>query len=296
MIKSPCGHAAAPQARHAFRNEKTMEAASIAVPGAGAGASLRAQALDALMTPAWADKLAAVAAIDAGAPVGAQQDLAEPAGLPGRPPAPQLVPPSQVRQRSVQSPEGRAALLHALAHIEFNAINLALDAVWRYGGLPDAYYLDWLKVAREEAYHFDLLNRHLSGLGHAYGDFPAHNGLWEMAEKTRADLLARLALVPRTLEARGLDASPLIRDKLAAAGDADGAAILEIILRDEIGHVAIGNHWYKALCAQLALDPVAQYAQLASRYGAPRLRGPFNLEARRAAGFDEDELRALLQA
>ncbi|AMG89666.1 ferritin-like domain-containing protein [Bordetella bronchiseptica] len=271
-----------------------MEAASIAVPGAGA--SLRAQALDALMTPAWADKLAAVAAIDAGAPVGAQQDLAEPAGLPGRPPAPQLVPPSQVRQRSVQSPEGRAALLHALAHIEFNAINLALDAVWRYGGLPDAYYLDWLKVAREEAYHFDLLNRHLSGLGHAYGDFPAHNGLWEMAEKTRADLLARLALVPRTLEARGLDASPLIRDKLAAAGDADGAAILEIILRDEIGHVAIGNHWYKALCAQRGLDPVAQYAQLASRYGAPRLRGPFNLEARRAAGFDEDELRALLQA
>ncbi|XUG01437.1 ferritin-like domain-containing protein [Bordetella pertussis] len=216
-----------------------------------------------------------------------------PAGAAARP---QLVPPSQVRQRSVQSPEGRAALLHALAHIEFNAINLALDAVWRYGGLPDAYYLDWLKVAREEAYHFDLLNRHLSGLGHAYGDFPAHNGLWEMAEKTRADLLARLALVPRTLEARGLDASPLIRDKLAAAGDADGAAILEIILRDEIGHVAIGNHWYKALCAQRGLDPVAQYAQLASRYGAPRLRGPFNLEARRAAGFDEDELRALLQA
>src|SRR5690606_41244332 len=131
--------------------------------------------------------------------------------------------------------------------------------------------------------------------GYAYGDFPAHNGLWEMAEKTCDDLLARLALVPRTLEARGLDASPLIRDKLAGAGDAAGAAILEIILRDEIGHVAIGNRWYRHLCAQRQLDPLACYAEMAERYGAPRLRGSFNLAARRQAGFDEAELQSLQQ-
>ncbi|WP_459617919.1 ferritin-like domain-containing protein [Bordetella sp. 2513F-2] len=255
--------------------------------------SIRAQALAALAVRHWADKLAAVAAIDSTADTGAHLALDEPTDLPGRPGRPELVAPSRLKARAVHTPEGRAALLHALAHIEFNAINLALDAIWRYAGQPDAYYRDWLRVAREEAHHFELLNRHLGTLGHAYGDFPAHNGLWEMAEKTRGDLLARLALVPRTLEARGLDASPPIRDKLAAAGDHAGAAILEIILRDEIGHVAIGNHWYREGCRQRGLDPVATYAQLAQRHGAPRLRGPFNLEARRAAGFDEQELAAL---
>jgi len=259
-------------------------------------ASLRVQALHALAAHDWPDKLAAVQAIDGNVPAGAGDVLAEPAGLPGRPQRPELVPPARLAQRSVRSPQGRAALLHALAHIEFNAINLALDAIWRYAGQPDAYYRDWLRVAREEAGHFELLNRHLGTLGHGYGDFPAHNGLWEMAEKTRADLLARLALVPRTLEARGLDASPLIRARLAEAGDADGAAILDIILRDEIGHVAIGNHWFRHGCAQRGLDPLACYAELASRYGAPRLRGPFNLQARRAAGFAEDELLALQRA
>lgn len=257
-------------------------------------ASLRGQALHALAAADWPAKLAAVQAIADTAPVDSAAILPEPAGLPGRPVRPDLVPPAQVAQRSVRSPQGRAALLHALAHIEFNAINLALDAIWRYSGQPEAYYRDWLRVAREEAYHFDLLNRHLGTLGHGYGDFPAHNGLWEMAEKTRGDLLARLALVPRTLEARGLDASPLIRAKLADAGDAAGAAILDIILRDEIGHVAIGNHWFRHGCAQRGLAPVACYADLARRYGAPRLRGPFNLQARRDAGFDEAELAALL--
>ena len=257
--------------------------------------SIRLLALAALATRAWPDKLAAVRAIGEAVPVDPDTRLDEPAGLPGRPDAPELVPPGQVRQRSVQSPEGRAALLHALAHIEFNAVNLALDAVWRYEAMPHEYYRDWLRVAREEAYHFELLNDHLGSLGHVYGDFPAHNGLWEMAEKTRGDLLARLALVPRTLEARGLDASPLIRDKLAGAGDAAGAAILDIILRDEIGHVAIGNRWYRHLCAQRGLDPVVCYADLARRYGAPKLRGPFNLAARRQAGFDEAELQALQQ-
>lgn len=255
--------------------------------------SLRQQALAALAACEWPDKLAVLRAIDEAAPSGADDTLEEPAGLPGRPAAPALVPPQQVKQRSVQSVQGRAALVHALAHIEFNAINLALDAVWRFAGMPDAYYRDWMRVAREEADHFELLNTHLGVLGHVYGDFPAHNGLWEMAEKTQEDLLARLALVPRTLEARGLDASPLIRDKLNSVGDRAGAAILDIILRDEIGHVATGNYWYRYLCAEQGREPVSCYAELAQRYGAPRLRGPFNFDARRQAGFDEAELAAL---
>ena len=164
--------------------------------------------------------------------------------------------PQQLRHRSPASPEGRAALLHALAHIEFNAVNLALDIIWRFAGMPTAFYLDWLRVAREEAYHFELLNQRLASLGHVWR-FPAHNGLWDMAERTRGDLLARLALVPRTLEARGLDASPMIRDKLNSVGDAESAAVLDIILADEIGHVAIGNRWFKHLCAQQGRDPVA---------------------------------------
>lgn len=189
--------------------------------------------------------------------------------------------------------EGRAALIHALAHIELNAIDLALDLVWRFPDMPDEFYRQWLNVAQEEARHFTLLRNHLVTLGYDYGDFPAHGALWEMAEKTRHDLLARLALVPRTLEARGLDASPPIRAKLVGAGDQRAGEILDVILRDEIGHVAIGNRWYRFVCRQRDIDPVATYAELAAQYHAPRLRGPFNLEARRAAGFEEAELRAL---
>lgn len=215
------------------------------------------------------------------------------APIPGRPERPQLVSPLAVKHRSMATLEGRAAMIHALAHIEFNAINLALDAVWRFPAMPRDYYGDWLKVAAEEALHFSLLSAHLIRLGFCYGEFPAHNSLWDMAEKTRDDVLARMALVPRTMEARGLDASPPVRAKLAQAGDADAAAILDIILRDEIGHVAIGNRWFGWLCAERGLDPVAAYAELAERYKAPPLRGPFNLEARRAAGFTEEELAAL---
>lgn len=217
----------------------------------------------------------------------------EPAGLPGRPAHPPLVEPRQLERRSMRSPAGRAVLLHALAHIEFNAINLALDAVWRFAAMPQAFYADWLKVAAEEAHHFTLLCGRLAEFGHAYGDFPAHDGLWEMCERTRDDVLARMALVPRTLEARGLDASPPVRAKLAQAGDAAAAGIIDIILRDEIGHVAIGNRWYGWLCRERGLEPVATYAELATRYRAPALRGPFNIEARRAAGFTELELAQL---
>lgn len=255
--------------------------------------SLREQALRALAEPTWSGKLATVRAIEASSAIAAEQVLTPAPELPGRPARPELVSPTQVPTRSVASLVGRATLIHALAHIEFNAINLALDIVWRFPGLPDEFYRDWFGVALEEAYHFELLNQHLRTLGHVYGDFPAHDGLWDMATKTADDLLARLALVPRTLEARGLDASPQIRDKLAAAGDAQGAAILDIILRDEIGHVAIGNRWYRWECERRGVDPVAAYAELAARHAAPRLRGPFNLEARRAAGFTDEELTAL---
>jgi uncharacterized ferritin-like protein (DUF455 family) len=219
--------------------------------------------------------------------------LAAPHGIPGRPALPALVPPLSVQRRSMRTVEGRAALLHALAHIEFNAINLALDALWRFPGMPGDYYADWLQVAAEEAHHFTVLAAHLQSQGYAYGDFSAHNSLWDMVEKTTGDVLARMALVPRTLEARGLDAAPPVRAKLAQAGDMAAAAILDIILRDEIGHVAIGNRWYGWLCAQRGLEPVAAYADLAARYKAPPLRGPFNWEARRAAGFTDLELAQL---
>ncbi|RVT54032.1 ferritin-like domain-containing protein [Rubrivivax albus] len=231
--------------------------------------------------------IAAVGRVDPAAPVAA------PSPLPGRPDRPRLVDPAQVPRRSPFTREGRAALLHAVAHIEFNAINLALDAVWRFPGLPEAYYRDWLRVAAEEALHFTLVDEHLATLGHAYGDFDAHDGLWTMAEKTAGDLTARMALVPRTLEARGLDATPPMQARLARAGDAQAVAILDVILRDEVGHVAIGNRWYRWCCTHEGLDPVAHYAVLSRRHGAPRLKPPFNLSARRAAGFDEDELAAL---
>jgi len=226
---------------------------------------------------------------------GAGETIAAPeSGVPGRPAVPVLVPPSAVpRRRAIDTPRGRAALLHALAHIEFNAINLALDAVWRFAGMPVAFYQDWMRVAAEEATHFSLLSAHLATLDCRYGDHPAHDGLWQMTEKTAADPLARMALVPRTLEARGLDASPPIRAKLAQAGDMAAAGILDIILRDEIGHVAVGNRWYRWLCERAGLDPVPTYRKLAEQYGAPRLRWPFNLDARRQAGFDDDEIAAL---
>lgn len=214
-------------------------------------------------------------------------------GIPGRPERLELVHATQMKHRAVGTLEGRAMLIHALAHIEANAVNLALDILWRFGGMPERFYLDWWQVAQEEALHFQLLDAHLNSLGFAYGDFAAHDGLWDMAEKTKDSLLARLALVPRTLEARGLDASPAVRNKLISVGDRAGADILSLILRDEIGHVAVGNRWYRHLCAQQGLDHVQTYADLAKRYGAPQLKGPFNLDARRAAGFDEVELAQL---
>ena len=210
--------------------------------------------------------------------------------IPGIPNKPALVAPLALPKRSMRTAEGRAALIHALAHIEFNAINLALDAIWRFDNMPDNYYTDWLKVASEEAYHFSLLQAHLQTLGYEYGSFAGHNSLWEMVDRTKDCVLARMALVPRTMEARGLDATPSTRNKFAQVGDTKMAEILTIILRDEIGHVAIGNIWYNWLCAERELEPIATFARLCKQYSAPNLKPPFNLEARREAGFSEAEL------
>lgn len=235
-----------------------------------------------------------VLASAASLPLDTEASIAEPPGLPGRPPLPQLLAHVSLTRRSPFTPAGRAALLHAVAHIEFNAINLALDAVWRFAGMPPAYYRDWLGVAAEEALHFTLLREHLrTSLGHEYGDFEAHDGLWTMVERTRHDIVARMALVPRTLEARGLDATPPMQAKLAKAGDARAVEILDVILRDEIGHVAIGNRWYRWLCQRDGLDPLEHYAVLARRHEAPRPRQPFNRAARSQAGFSDEELTLL---
>jgi uncharacterized ferritin-like protein (DUF455 family) len=188
-------------------------------------------------------------------------------------------------------------LLHAIAHIEFNAINLALDAAWRFEGMPREFHLDWVRVAAEEAYHFGLLAQLLSDLGHAYGDFAAHDNLWTMCTRTQDDVVARMALVPRTLEARGLDATPQIQERLRAVASPmalRAVDVLDIILRDEVGHVAIGNHWYRWLCAREGLEPVNHYAVLVQRHDAPRLHPPFNRAARQQAGFSDDELALLL--
>ena len=212
------------------------------------------------------------------------------AGQPGQPARPELVPPARVPRRGLGSPAGRAALIHAIAHIEFNAINLALDAACRFPDLPGQYYRDWVGVAAEEALHFSLLAEHLGKLGYAYGDFAAHNGLWQMAEKTCDDVLGRMGLVPRILEARGLDVTPAIQEKLGRHGEARAVEILDIILRDEVGHVAIGNRWYAWACAQQGLDPAAEFNALSLRYNAPKIKPPFNREGRLRGGFTAAEL------
>jgi uncharacterized ferritin-like protein (DUF455 family) len=256
---------------------------------------LRTGALRALSLPQPAAKVAAVRALQGAVDIALDPDadLRCRSPLPGRPSLPRLVPASALPRRTPFTSAGRAALLHAVAHIEFNAINLALDAVWRFAGMPGAYYRDWLRVAAEEAHHYTLLADHLATLGHAYGDFDAHDGLWSMTERTAGDLTARMALVPRTLEARGLDATPPMQARLAQAGDLRAVEILDVILRDEVGHVAVGNRWYRWLCERDGLDPVRHYAVLAAQHGAPRPRPPFNHGARRAAGFTAAEIDAL---
>ncbi|MBT0960559.1 ferritin-like domain-containing protein [Denitromonas iodatirespirans] len=211
----------------------------------------------------------------------------------GRPLRPELVAPNKLRKRRPGSPDGHAALLHAIAHIEFNAINLALDCAYRFRNLPEAFYRGWVDVAAEEATHFLLVRERLQALGSDYGAFAAHNGLWEMTVQTADDPLARMALVPRVLEARGLDATPPIMDKLRAIGDEATCRVLDIILRDEVGHVALGDHWFRYFCRLEGLAPEATYLNLIAQFNAPWPKPPLNLPARRRAGFSEAELVVL---
>jgi uncharacterized ferritin-like protein (DUF455 family) len=221
------------------------------------------------------------------------QSLPEAPFEPGRPVQPLLVPPRDLPRRRLSSDHGRASLLHALAHIEFNAISLALDAVVRFRGLPVRYYRDWSAVAGEEAQHFRLLCGRLHDLGHAYGDFPAHNGLWQMAMQTRHNPLHRMALVPRVLEARGLDVTPAMIQRFETVQDQASAEVLRIILRDEIGHVRVGTRWYRYLCGQWDLDPDKTFLELVRQYMQGGVRGPFNRSARSSAGFTAAELDRL---
>ncbi|VEH86344.1 Uncharacterized protein conserved in bacteria [Neisseria animaloris] len=211
----------------------------------------------------------------------------------GRPPKPKLVVASAVHPRKMASTEGYAAMLHAICHIEFNAINLALDAAYRFRNLPAQFTADWIRVAKEEAYHFNLMRTRLRAYGFDYGDFEAHNHLWDMAYKTAFDPLLRMALVPRVLEARGLDVTPAIRAKVAQRGDQDTCAVLDIIYRDEVGHVQIGNHWYQYLCAERGLEPLSLFRKLIARYDLFIFRGYVNIEARERAGFSRFELDML---
>jgi len=212
---------------------------------------------------------------------------------PGRPERPQLVHPRELPRRSLAHDQGRAALIHAVTHIEFNAVNLAWDAVYRFRGLPRGFYHDWIGVAEDEARHFDALRGRLRALGRDYGDFPAHNGLWDMALRTDHDVLARMALVPRVLEARGLDVTPGMIRRLNAAGDRETAEVLEMVLREEVGHVAAGSRWFRHVCEERGLEPEAAFFELLQGFLRGEIRCPLHLQARREAGFSESELERL---
>ncbi len=244
----------------------------------------RAAAFAALTETDPQRKCAGIAQLQADGPVPAASRF-DWSRVPGRPLRPDLVQPRDVPNRALGTAVGRCALIHAVAHIEFNAMNLALDAVCRFDGLPPAFYADWISVAQDEARHFAMLRARLLALGSDYGEFSAHNGLWEAAEKTAHDVLVRMALVPRVLEARGLDVSPGIIERLRGVGDSETQAILELILAEEIRHVALGSQWFHYFCEQRSLEPAATFTKLLRDYNM-RLSPPFNREARLAAGFE----------
>jgi uncharacterized ferritin-like protein (DUF455 family) len=218
---------------------------------------------------------------------------ARPPDQPGRPQRPRLVSPRELPRRSVEGLRGRAALIHAVAHIELNAIDLAWDAVCRFPGLPDGYYGDWTRVAGEEAMHFRLMRSRLCATGFDYGDFPAHDGLWAMARRTAHDPLVRMAMIPRVMEARGLDVTPGMIARFRRAGDEETALCLEVILRDEVGHVAVGSRWFRYLCARRGLDAEKRYFELLAEHRGGEVKCPLNRRDRRRGGFSAAELERL---
>lgn len=215
-----------------------------------------------------------------------------PAIVPGRPPQPELIAPQQLPARKLSSLEGRAAMIHSFAHIEFNAVNLALDIICRFQSMPLEFYRDWAQVAAEEASHFSLLQQRLRALGFIYGDFPAHNGLWQMAEDTAHDILLRLAVVPRILEARGLDVTPDLINRFHEIGDMETVSVLETIYQDEIGHVKIGSDWFNHVCHERNVEPEQAFQDIFRDF-APRSTSRINRDARCRAGFSLTELDAI---
>lgn len=214
---------------------------------------------------------------------------------PGRPDRPLLVPPKDTGKRSLHTLPGRIAMLHALAHIELNAVDLALDIVARFADqrVPHSFFDGWMMVADEEAKHFGLVRARLKALGADYGDLPAHDGLWQSAHQTRNDLTARLAVVPLILEARGLDVTPSLQAKMHETGDLESAEVLRIIYEDEKGHVAVGAKWFRFLCSRENKDPALTFQHLVRVNFRGALKPPFNDIARAAAGLTPSFYRAL---
>lgn len=215
--------------------------------------------------------------------------------VPGRPVKPELVNPHKVPKRGFNSQQGLIKLAHAIAHIEFNAINLALDAVYRFREMPKDFVSDWLEVAAEEAKHFMMLANYLRANHASYGDYAAHNGLWEMALKTDHDVMVRMALVPRVLEARGLDVTPTMINKLKNVSEYELADILKVIHRDEIGHVHAGTRWFNYVCMQRGLTPTIVFNELLREYMRGAIQGPFDMASRLQAGFTEEEMQQLVE-
>ena len=220
--------------------------------------------------------------------------ISPPPDMPARPERPQLVSPKDLARRRLGSAEGRAALLHAIAHIELNAIDLAADMISRFSNAPelsedkDDFIHDWSSVCDDEARHFILIADRLDEMGFAYGDFPAHSGLWDAARDTRSDIASRLAIAPLVLEARGLDVTPGMIEKLEQVGDTTSADILRIIYQEEIGHVAIGMKWFRHVAQKRSETPVTFFRSLVREHFKGSLRPPFNLEARNLANFPDD--------
>ena len=214
---------------------------------------------------------------------------------PGRPQKPELIPPRQMPKRALTTDKGRIALLHAIAHIELNAVDLALDIVARFATepVPNSFFDGWMKVAFEEAKHFRMVRDRLRELGADYGDLPAHDGLWQAAHDTRNDLTARLAVVPLILEARGLDVTPALQAKMREAGDLESAAVLDVIYEDEKGHVAVGAKWFRFLCARQKKDPAAAFQALVRANFRGPLKAPFNDIARAEAGLTPSFYRSM---
>lgn len=209
---------------------------------------------------------------------------------PGFPEQLELVDPRKLKRRGMQSQDGRNVLMHSIAHIEFNAMNLALDAAYHFRHQPLSYYQDWIQIADDEARHFGMIRDYLNNNDCEYGDYNAHNGLWDIAVRTQDDIVARMALVPRVLEARGLDVTPGIIKRLQNVNDKAAVDILEVIYQDEIGHVKTGSDWFFEQCQQRDLEPRSTFKEMIGLHLFGELRGPFNIAARLQAGFDEMEM------